>query len=134
MSKRALLGIEKGKEEGGRGLSLDEAIGLSKLLGASLSTMLTPAGEGLVWLTDDAAVDGDGLRNWFRHGAVFGPASTREKLRDEIEQVVLAYAQALLDAKKGDDQAGLLDAARGLARSAVTYRKELDERGVADAS
>jgi transcriptional regulator with XRE-family HTH domain len=134
MSKRALLGIEKGKEEGGRGLSLDEALSLCYLLRAAPATMLSPAEDELVWLTDDAGVDGDALRNWLRYGAVFSPATTREKLREDIEQVVLGYAQALLDAHKGNDGAGVRDAVMGLARSAVTYRKELDERGVADAS
>jgi transcriptional regulator with XRE-family HTH domain len=134
MSRRALLGIEKGKEVGGRGLLLDEAIALCELLGAAPTTMLTPAREGLIWLTDDAGVDGEGLRNFLQHGAAFSPATTREKLRVDIEQVVLAYAQALLDAQRGGDQAGVRDAVRGLARSAVTYAKELDVRGVADAS
>lgn len=134
MSKRALMGIEKGKQEGGRGLSLDEAIALCQLLRAAPATMLTPAEGELVWLTDDTGTDGDGLRNWWSHGAVFSPAATREKLREDIEQVVLAYAQALLDADKGGDNAGVLDAMKGLARSAYAYGKELEERGVADAS
>lgn len=136
LSKRALMGIEKGKpaEEGGRGLSLDEALSLCYLLRAAPATMLSPAEGELVWLTDaEGGVDGEGLRNWLHHGAVFSPATTREKLRKDIEQVVLAYAQTLLDAQRGGDQAGVLDAVRGLARSAVNYSRELDQRGVSDA-
>src|SRR5262245_2425001 len=73
MAKPALLRIEKGQppEMGGRGLSLDEALAFCSVLGTAPATMLSPPEGELVWLTDDEAVDGDGLRDWFRHGAVF---------------------------------------------------------------
>jgi hypothetical protein len=130
------LRIEKGStpEEGGRGLSLDEALAFCSVLQAAPANMLSPAEGELVWLTADRGVDGEGLRNWLRFGAVFSPATTREKLRDDIEEIVLGLAQALLDAYRSGDNAGVLDAMRALARSAVTYSKELEERGVADAN
>lgn len=136
MSKPALLRIEKGAvpEEGGRGLSLDEALAFCAVLGAAPATMLSPPEDELVWLTEEDAVNGEALRNWLRFGAVFSPATTREKLREDIEQYVLGYAQAILDAHRGKDEAGVLDAMKGLARSAVKYSEELEKRGVADAS
>ncbi|MDQ3381637.1 MAG: helix-turn-helix domain-containing protein [Actinomycetota bacterium] len=133
MSKPALLRIEKGSapEDGGRILTLDEALAFCSVLGIAPATMLSPPEGELVWLDDEHGVDGEALRNWLHLGAVFSPATTREKLRKDIEQVVLSHAQALQDANRLGDEAGVRDAVRSLAKSAIRYSTELDTRGVA---
>src|SRR5215217_3374746 len=64
LSRGALLRLESGE----RGLLLDEAIALTRLLHAVPAQLLTAPEGALTALTGKEAVDGDGMRNWLVYG------------------------------------------------------------------
>jgi transcriptional regulator with XRE-family HTH domain len=131
VSKVAVLRIEKGE----RGLTLDEAIAFARVLGAVPAHMLSPRDEGLVWITGNQAVDGEGMRAWLRTGEPLG--GFQEELRSDLEQIVMAHAQALVDAMRGDDAAGKKAALVELGKTALDYQDalmDLERRGFTEAA
>jgi transcriptional regulator with XRE-family HTH domain len=132
MSKGAVLRLEKEKPEPGEGrvLSLDEAIAFAAVLNVSPAHLLSPRGDEKVGLTDKRAVDSAGLRAWLLHGYEFvatGSEYQRGERAKELERVVLAHAQAFVDAARGDDEAGKLDALKALGRTAILYRDQIEQ-------
>jgi transcriptional regulator with XRE-family HTH domain len=128
MNKAALLRIEKGE----RGLSLDEALAFAAVLNAAPAHLLSPRGEESVWLTDDMAVDGEGMRAWLLHGFEFIATASnyhRGEHAKALERVVVAHAQALVDAVRGDDKAGQREQLAALGQTALAYQRELEARG-----
>jgi transcriptional regulator with XRE-family HTH domain len=125
MSKAALLRIENGE----RGLSLDEALAFAAVLFVAPAHLLSPRDEETVWLTDNMAVDGEGLRAWLLHGYEF-IATTSDYHRAErakaLEKIVVAHAQALVDAIRGEDTAGEVAALKQLAETSLVYRSQLE--------
>jgi transcriptional regulator with XRE-family HTH domain len=129
LNKAALLRIESGE----RRITLDEALALSHHLVVAPAHLLSPPDEEFVWLTANAGVDGAGMRNFLRFGYPF-PAGTPEGNRAlqsaEIEQAVLAYAQALVDANRAGDKAGVTAALVELGNAAMEHRRGLEpDRG-----
>ena len=113
LNKEALLRIEKGT----RGLSLDEALALARLLDVAPGHLLSPRDGSTVWLTDQRDVDGAGMRNWLLFGEPLlsdTPTGKRAEMRMRLAFAAETYAQAILDAKNGDDTAGKNDALRML--------------------
>jgi transcriptional regulator with XRE-family HTH domain len=126
MSKAALLRIEKGE----RGLSLDEALAFAAVLFAVPAHLLSPRSGEMIELTDKLAVDGEGLRAWLLHGSEFTATASdyqRGERAKRLEEVVLAHAQALVDARRGEDKAGELEALKKLAETSLLYRKQLEQ-------
>jgi transcriptional regulator with XRE-family HTH domain len=126
MSKLILLRIESGE----RGLPLDDALALADVLGVAPAHLLTPPDGQMVCLTDKRSVDGAGMRNFLRfgHPMLAGtPEGKRARLSATLEEIVLAQAQAFVDATHGGDQAGKLDALQALGETALDYRKALEE-------
>jgi transcriptional regulator with XRE-family HTH domain len=109
MNKLAVLRIESGE----RGLSLDEAFAFADVLNAVPAQMLSPVGDDLVKLTETHAVDGGGMRAWLRFGGSFiaqGGDIPDERLEDLELQALALHAQALIDANRGGDTAGVKEA------------------------
>jgi transcriptional regulator with XRE-family HTH domain len=131
MSKPALLRIENGE----RGLSLDEAVAFAYLLNAAPAHMLSPPEGDAVMLTDNAGVDGEGLRAWLRTGDPFG--DFQAELRGDLERLVTTHARALVDAQRGGDTAGTKAALFELGKTALRYQEalmDLERRGFAESS
>jgi transcriptional regulator with XRE-family HTH domain len=122
LGKLAYMRIENDE----RGLSLDEALALAFILQAAPAHLLTPAEGELVALVDGANANGRAMRNFLRFGNPFAPEVARERLSAHLEQAVLVYAQALVDAHKGKDAAGMNDALRALAQTAIDHREALE--------
>jgi transcriptional regulator with XRE-family HTH domain len=125
MSKAALLRIENGE----RGLSLDEALAFAAVLFAVPAHLLSPPDDAIVWLTDNMGVDGEGLRAWLLHGYEFIATASdyhRGERAKSLEEVVLAHAQALVDARRGKDKAGEVAALKQLAETSLIYRSQLE--------
>lgn len=110
MSKTAVLHVETGK----RGLSLDEALGFATVLAAVPAQMVSPPDDELVWLTENRAADGDGMRAWLRFGYSFLTDAGDERVEKLRLEVVEAHARALLDAGKLKDKAGQREALRAM--------------------
>lgn len=128
MSKQALLALENGR----RSVSLDEALALAAILYVAPAHMLSPPDEEIVWLTDTQGVDGEGMRAWLLHGDEFVATASdyqRGELAKGFERVALAHAQALLDAQRGDDKAGVKTQLVALGQTALAYRDALEARG-----
>jgi transcriptional regulator with XRE-family HTH domain len=111
MSKTALLGIENGK----RGLSLDEALGITAVLNAVPAHMFTPPEGAWVRLTDKTGTDALGFREFLRYGFPWSldavpveylPEEEREKFQLELAHIALT----LVDAYRGVDRVGIKDA------------------------
>ena len=125
LNKAALLRIESGE----RGLALDEALALAALLHAAPAHLLSPPEEeALVWLTDQRGVDGDGMRDFLRFGEplALSPEGQRARLSSSLEQAVIVYARALVDAVQGNDRAGQKEALLALGRMALAHREALE--------
>lgn len=113
MSKAALLRIENGT----RGISLDEALALIAILWAVPPHLLTPPDGELVCLTDEIGVDGGGLRGWLRYGHTFATSSgdlPDELVTDRVLETIAIHAVAFVDAMRGKDKAGQLEALRAI--------------------
>jgi transcriptional regulator with XRE-family HTH domain len=125
MSKAALLRIENGE----RGLSLDEALAFAAVLYAVPAHLLSPPDDAIVRLTDKLGVDGEGLRAWLVHGYEFIATASdyhRGERAKSLEKIVLANAQALVDARRGKDKAGEVAALKQLAETSLVYRSQLE--------
>lgn len=121
LSKEALLRIENGT----RGLSLDEALALTAVLFVVPPHLLTPPGDEIVWLTDKVGVDGEGMRAWLRYGDAFIAHSgdlPDELVADRALAALGAHALALVDAIRGDDKAGKLEAFHALEQTVLDER------------
>lgn len=133
LSKQAILRIENGD----RGISLDEALAIALALNAVPAYLLTPPGDALVALSDDGATDGSGVREWLRYGLWSSverrdpPDFARDDVQRERFQLDLAaLALALVDAKRGNDQAGVDDAFKAIVD---TVKRRIAEKGANDA-
>jgi hypothetical protein len=113
-------------ENDDRGLSLDEALALAFILQAAPAHLLTPPEGQLVALVDGANANGEAMRNFLRFGNPFAPEVGRERLSAHLEQAVLVYAQALVDAHKGNDAAGMNEARKALVNAALDHRDALE--------
>jgi transcriptional regulator with XRE-family HTH domain len=125
ISKTALLRIEKGE----RALTLDEACALTLVLRGVPAQLLSPPEGEMLGLTGQQGVDGTGLRNWLRFGEPFPMATEagRRAVRSsELERDVLVHAQALIDAKNGNDNAGIREALTALGLAAIAHREALE--------
>jgi transcriptional regulator with XRE-family HTH domain len=128
MGRAALLRIENGE----RGLSLDEALSFAAVLHVAPAHLLSPRGDGIVWLTSKLGVDGEGMRAWLLHGDEFIATASdyhRGEHAKALERVVLAHAKALMDAQNGDDKAGMKTELVALGSAAANYRAALEKRG-----
>jgi transcriptional regulator with XRE-family HTH domain len=118
MSREALLRIENGS----RGVSLDEALALAATLFAVPPHLLTPLGDEYVWLTDKMGVDGEGMRAWLRYGDAFIADSgdlPDELVADRLQEAIAVHAQALVDATRGNDEAGKREALRAIGQAVL---------------
>ena len=124
LGKLALMRIENGE----RGLSLDEALALAFLLQAAPAHLLKPREGELVALVDGGNGNGAAIRNFLRFGEPFGstPEGKRERLSARLGEAVLVYAQALIDANRGNDRAGMNEALAALGRVALEHREALE--------
>jgi transcriptional regulator with XRE-family HTH domain len=129
MSKVSLLEIEKAT----RGLLLDEALALAAVLNAVPAHLLTPPQGAWVALTSKYSADGSGVREFLRHGFPWhiGHDSVPEEARGEARlssfQLNLArIALALVDARRGGDNHGVVDAVEALV--AEVNRREAEKR------
>jgi transcriptional regulator with XRE-family HTH domain len=133
LDRAAVLRIEKGQ----RGVALDEAVALTRLLHAVPAQMLTAPGAAVTGLTGKEGVDGGGLRNWLLYGepvlaltiAVDEEGTEPpDVLRGRLENDLIRHALALGDAARAEDKAGIRDAVRAIVRAVETYRTTA-ERG-----
>jgi transcriptional regulator with XRE-family HTH domain len=126
MSREALLRIENGT----RGVSLDEALALAAALFAVPPHLLTPPGDEYVWLTDKLGVDGEGMRLWLRSGDAWIAHSgdlPDELVADRLQAAIAVHAQALVDAMRGDDKAGKVEAYKAIERTVLEARAKREE-------
>jgi hypothetical protein len=102
-----------------RGVSLDEALALAWVLGVAPAHLLSPQEDELVALTDQTAVDGAGIRNWLLFGdpLLASPEGQRVAERMRLVFAIEGYAQAIIDAKRGGDEAGRIAAAEAIQRA-----------------
>jgi hypothetical protein len=119
LNKAALLRIESGE----RGLQLDEALALALLLNAAPHHMLSPAGEEMVSIIDSEGFDSGAMRNWLRYGNRFGMLPEAERHRADLIDQLVAHAQALVDAHRGNDIAGRREAAEAIVRAVERYQE-----------
>jgi transcriptional regulator with XRE-family HTH domain len=121
MNKVAVSRLEKGPSE--RGVSLDEALALAYVLGGAPAHLLSPPEGELVALTDQAAVDGAGLRNFVMFGdpLLASPEGQRAADRMRLVFAIEGYAQAIIDAKRGGDEAGRIAAAEAIQQAIETH-------------
>jgi transcriptional regulator with XRE-family HTH domain len=128
MSRAALLQLEKGE----RGLSLDEAVGLAMCLFASPAQLLTPPEGTQLALTDKWPTDGAGLRAWLITGdpGLAWPTTPKEADRDALDEILkrqlAVYAQLLVDAIRGKDEAGRNDAYKEIVNAIERHREALE--------
>jgi transcriptional regulator with XRE-family HTH domain len=127
LDRAAVLRIEKGQ----RGIGLDEAIALTRLLHAVPAQMLTAPEGSFTGLTGNEGVDGEGLRNWLVYGEpILGLTIAIDEegteppdvLRGRLEGDLIRHARALGDAARTDDRAGITAAVRAIVRAVETYR------------
>jgi hypothetical protein len=124
MSKAAVLRIESGD----RGLSLDEALAFAWVLNAAPAHLLSPPeGEG-VMLTADAGLDGSGLRNWLLFGDPLLISTEGKRVRKRMDAIftIEALAQAIVDAKRGGDEAGSKATVLQLHKVIGSHKEELE--------
>ena len=124
MSKVAVLRIERGE----RGLSLDEALAFARVLGASPAHLLSPPDGEHVWLIETEGLTGGELRNWLLFGDPFLVSEEGQRVRARYKAIfaIEGLAQAIVDAKRGDDRAGVEAAFRQLVEVTQTHRDELE--------
>jgi hypothetical protein len=118
MSREALLRIENES----RGVSLDEALALIACLFAVPPHLLTPPGDEYVWLTDNLGVNGEEMRAWLRYGDAYIAQSgdlPDELVADRLQAAIVVHAQALVDATRGDDEAGKREALRAIGEAVL---------------
>jgi len=127
MSRAALLRVERNE----RGLLLDEAIALSASLSVSLAHLLTPPGDAEldVGLRGYPGLGGGAVRSLIRYGNPLAAAGSRPT--DALASEVVPLAQALLDAQRGDDKAGMREAMAALGAAALRFGDGIE--GGADA-
>lgn len=120
MSREALNRIENGS----RGISLDEAVALAHLLQVSFAHMLTPPDGAFVGATDQVGFDGEAVRNFLIYGdaALVTNRGRRVRASRQLERVIEAQAQALVDARRGNDSAGLQAASDAIVDAALLHR------------
>lgn len=123
LSKAALLRIESGE----RRLTLDEAMALALILGVAPAHLLSPPGDAIVWITDQWGTDGSGLRNWLLLGDphLLTVPGQRVRLRTRLAFAVETYAQAIVDAKRGNDTAGRRAAIAALTEAIKIHAGEI---------
>ena len=107
------------------------------VLSAVPAQLFTPPGNEDVWLTENVAVNGAGMRAWLQYGDAFVAQSgdlPEELVRDRALEAMAVYALALVDAKRNEDKAGIQDAYRALERTilAERERREAAERDKED--
>jgi transcriptional regulator with XRE-family HTH domain len=133
LSKVALLRIESGD----RGIALDEAIALTRLLHAVPAQMLTLPEGAMTALTANDWVDGGGMHNWLVYGEPILQLSVlidaegtepRAVLRGRLEQDITTHALALADAFRVKDTKAITVAGDAIVRTVETYRETI-ERG-----
>jgi transcriptional regulator with XRE-family HTH domain len=133
LDRAAVLRIEKGQ----RGLALDEAIALTRVLHAVPAQMLTPPEGRLTALTENEGVDGAGLRNWLMYGEpILGLTiaiddegnEPPDVLRGRLERELVHHALALTDAVNGKDQAGIRAAGESILNAVDTYQKAISRK------
>jgi hypothetical protein len=126
MSSLTLLRIENGA----RVPTLDEALALAYLLGTSLAHLLSPS-EGLVWLTDKFGVDAAAMRNILLFGdpLLLSATGRRVSLRIQLVHALEVHAQALVDAKRGGDSAGVHASALALRDLIEAHLEQMNEVG-----
>jgi len=124
MSKAAVLRIERGE----RGISLDEALAFARVLAASPAHLLSPSEGEHVWLIDTEGLTGGELRNWLLFGDPFLVSEEGQRVRARYKTIfaIEALAQAIVDAKRGDDRAGVEAAFRQLVEVTQAHRDELE--------
>ena len=134
LSKVALLRIENGK----RGLSLDEALALAKLLNVAPAHLLSPPDGSHVWPTDGIGLNGGEMANFLLFGdpLLITPPGQRTALRIDFVHTVEALVRAIGDARNGRDTAGLERATHELERVIIEHGKRIgqvadDRAGVA---
>ncbi len=104
MSKVAVLRIESGE----RGISLDEALGFASVLDAAPAHLLSPPDGEYVWPTDRQGHTGAEFRNWLLFGDPLLVREEGQRVRARMHAIfeVERLAQAMVDARRGDDSAG----------------------------
>ena len=122
MSTLTLARIEKGE----RVPTLDETLALAQLLYVAPAYLLSPSG-GNVWLTDKIGVDGAGMRNFLLLGdpLLLTPPGRRTALRFELANAIEKIAQAIVDARRGNDEAGVLAGTKALKDVIDGHREQL---------
>jgi len=126
MTKVAVLRIEKGE----RGISLDEAIAFVAVLFAVPPQLFAPPEGKLIALTSNMAVDAAGMRGWLRYGDSFIASEgdlPPERELDLYLRSATIRAQALVDAERQGDKAGIQDAFLGLRNIVNAYRAKVGE-------
>ena len=124
MSKVAVLRIERSE----RGISLDEALAFARVLGASPAHLFSPPEGEHVWLTEGEGLTGAELRNWLLFGDPFLVSDEGQRVRARMKAIfaIEGLAQAIVDAKRGDDRAGVEAAFHQLVEVIGTHRDELE--------
>jgi hypothetical protein len=126
MDKAAVQRVEKGE----RGLSLDEALAFAVVLDAVPAHLFTPPGEERVALTRNFYdLDGTDMRTWLRYGKGFMFAAgdlPAELVEDRAMHAMAVHAQALVDAKRNGDSAGIQDAYHAMAAVLDAERERLE--------
>jgi transcriptional regulator with XRE-family HTH domain len=127
LSRVAILGIERGD----RRVSLDEALALAQVLYVAPANLLSPPDGQFVRLTEKAAVDGSGMRNWLMFGdpTLHSPEGQRVRARLDLVFTVEMYAQAIIDAKRGGDTAGRQAAAQALKAAIEGHQAGMSDDG-----
>jgi transcriptional regulator with XRE-family HTH domain len=125
INKVAITRIERGE----RGLSLDEAFALALILRVAPAHMFSPDEGEVVWLTGNQGVDGSGLRNWLMFGdpLLLSPEGRRARARIGFVFGIEELAEALVDAKRGGDQAGVETAAKAIKDRIEAHQEAIDE-------
>jgi len=108
--------------------SVDEALALAHLLEDAPAHLLSPSG-GDVWLTDNFGIDGAGMRNFLVFGdpLLLTPPGRRASLRIRLVHALEVHAQALVDAKRGGDRAGVQTAAKAISDLLGEHRDQIGD-------
>jgi hypothetical protein len=131
IDKAAVLRIEK--DEGGRGISLDEAFAFAAVLDAVPAQLFTPPGDERISVTRQFYdLDGTDMRAWLRYGGSFrfggGDDLPEELWQDRAMHSMATAAMALVDAMRNDDSAGKIDAYRAIEAALDAERERRPER------
>ncbi|MGZ4394536.1 MAG: helix-turn-helix domain-containing protein [Gaiellaceae bacterium] len=123
LDKQAVLRIENGR----RGLALDEALAICELLLVAPAHMLTPPEGSDIWLTEGRGLRENEVRNWllFADPLLITPKGRRTRLRVTLAHAIEVYAQAIVDAKNGGDDAGKKQAIDALEAVILNHNKEM---------